>query len=160
MQRIRFIPTIRLVRARHALRLLALLPLLTGCETTELSASPAEVLIATTDRGEYQLVNGSTTVTVHLRNLGNHVVEVVGCPDPPAMLLEQQTAGEWQPLQSQNVICQAIHLQRTVRVDPGTEYTGQIRVNAPGEFRARVFIGPTQPTGLSATVTTRGFVVR
>jgi len=161
MHHIRFTPGNHPSRARRALRLLALLPLLVGCETAELpSATPSEVLVATTDRTEYQLANGSAAVTVHLRNLGDHVVEVVGCPDPPAMLLERWTTGTWEPLQSPGTLCQGANLLRTVRIDPGAEFTGRITATTPGELRVRVFVGPPQLVGLSTTVTTRSFLVR
>ena len=105
--------------------------------------------------------NGSSDGSADVaRSLGAHVVEVVGCPDPPALLLEQQTAGVWLPTETQGVPCQGANLLRSVRIDPGAEVTGRLRVTAPGDFRVRALVAPPQLAGLATSVTTRGFVVR
>ncbi|HYD53806.1 MAG TPA: hypothetical protein VEA99_14310, partial [Gemmatimonadaceae bacterium] len=65
----------------------------------------------------------------------------------------------WEPLRSSNWVCPAIHLQRTTHLDPGAELTGRILVDAPGDYRARVFIG-ARTDGTNPSVVTGTFAVR
>jgi hypothetical protein len=131
-----------------------------GCAATDVTAAPEEVFVAVTDRAEYQRIDGLAPVTVLLRNRGSHVVEVVGCPEPPGLMLERRVDGQWSAVSSTNVVCPAVHLLRSVRLDPGAELTGQLLVAASGELRVRVFVGPLTTSAMSPSVTTPAFTVR
>ena len=139
---------------------LAFVALVAACGSADVTATAEDVLVAVTDRSEYQRTEGLAPVTVLLRNRGDHVVEVVGCPEPPGLQLEQRVAGQWSAVGSSNVICPAVHLLRSVRLDPGSEIAGQLLVATSGELRVRVFVGPPTTAGASPSVTTAAFTVR
>jgi hypothetical protein len=139
--------------------LVAVVALLAGCDAASVTAAADEVLVAVTDRAEYERVGGVATITVSLRNRGSHVVEVVGCPEPPALEVEQRADASWSAVGSANLYCTAINLTRTVRLDPGAELVSRIHLAQPGEYRARIYIGAFSARA-TASVVTAAFRVR
>ena len=84
---------------------------------------------------------GAARVRLTLRHDGGPAVALTGCPAPPAVRIERDTAGAWRDAGSSGILCQAIYRASTVALSAGGTLEAVLTL-PPGRYRFVVPVGP------------------
>lgn len=101
-------------------------------------------LSVTTDQAWYERPHEDREVTVGATFENNGFVPVLlsGCPDPPALVVENWDGAEWRDGLWVGLVCPAIYSRQTVKIEPGEALDFEIRLSDSGWCRLRLLVGP------------------
>jgi hypothetical protein len=103
---------------------------------------PTPHLTLASDAEEYAApAAGPATVSLRLEHLSGRATALVGCPAPPAAVLEELRDGRWHDAGSQGIYCLAIYSFAAVPFGAGSSLTWNLQIPQPGTYRVRVLAG-------------------